>query len=248
MTGSEPATSFGQAADAYEHGRPDYPSAAVAWLLDPVASQQDHPRVADVGAGTGKLTGVLAALGVETVAVDPDAEMLATLHARLPAVPTFVGTAEALPFGDGELDAVVLGQAWHWVEPVAGCAEIARTLRPGGVLGLIWNIRDESVEWVARLTTIVKGSAAERLLAEGDPPTAAPFEQVEAQTWSWSRPVDRATLTALVRSRSYIITAPDEERARVEHEIAALFDDIGAVGDALVELPYTTHAYRSIRP
>jgi ubiquinone/menaquinone biosynthesis C-methylase UbiE len=100
-------------------------------------------RVADVGAGTGKLTRVVAGLGAEVVAIDPDAAMLAELAARVPDVPTFVGTGERIPLTDASADAVVFGQAWHWVDPDAASAEVGRVLRPGGVLGLIWNVRDE---------------------------------------------------------------------------------------------------------
>src|SRR5690349_24650014 len=141
---------FGTAAAEYERGRPGYPDTAVAWLLEGVGGE-----VADVGAGTGKLTeGVLTA-GRTAIAIDPDAGMLERLHGRLPQVRTEVGTAEHLPLPDASVDAVVLGQAWHWVDPVAASAEAARVLRPGGRLGLIWNIRDETVDWVAALTGIM---------------------------------------------------------------------------------------------
>lgn len=242
------STSFGRAAGAYEEGRPEYPAAAVAWLLAPARRDGKATRVVDVGAGTGKLTRTLVELGAEVVAVDPDPAMLAALREAVRAVPTFTGAAERLPLPDASADAVVLGQAWHWVEPVAASTEAARVLRSGGVLGLIWNIRDESVPWVSRLTGIMKGSNAEKMLAAGDPPIAPPFTGLEGEEWRWSRPMTRATLTAMVRSRSYIITAGEEERARVDREIAQLFDDIGAVGDAVVELPYVTRAYRTVRP
>lgn len=241
------STSFGQAAAVYEAGRPGYPPDAVAWTLEQV-ERTAAPRVADVGAGTGKLTRTLRDLGAETVAIDPDSAMLATLHAALPDVPTFVGTAEALPLPDASVDAVVLGQAWHWVDPTAGSREVARVLRPGGVLGLIWNIRDETVPWVARLTAAMRGSHAEMLLAAGDPRVGPPFKGLEERRWSWERPVTRETLTAMVRSRSYVITADAPERARIEREISELFDEIGAVGDAEVSLPYVTRAYRTARP
>lgn len=241
------STSFGQAAAAYEAGRPGYPAEAVAWLLEPV-SHVAGPRVADVGAGTGKLTRTLRDLGAETVAVDPDAEMLTTLHAAVPDVPTFVGSAEALPLPDASVDAVMLGQAWHWVDPAAGSVEVARVLRPGGVLGLVWNIRDETVPWVARLTTAMRGSHAEMLLAAGDPPVGPPFEELEESRWSWERAVTREMLTAMVRSRSYVITAGAAERARIEREVGELFDEIGAIGTAEVPLPYVTRAYRAVRP
>jgi len=241
------STSFGRSAGVYEAGRPEYPAEAVAWLLEP-AGRTAAPRVADVGAGTGKLTRALRTLGAETVAVDPDPDMLTRLHASLPDVPTFVGSAEALPLPDASLDAVVLGQAWHWVEPVAGSREVGRVLRAGGVLGLIWNIRDESVPWVSRLTAAMRGSHAETMLAAGDPPVAAPFTRVEERRWSWQRPMTRDALTAMVHSRSYVITASLQERERIDREIGALFDEIGAVGDAEVVLPYITRAYRAVRP
>ncbi|HOQ22473.1 MAG TPA: SAM-dependent methyltransferase, partial [Microbacterium sp.] len=141
----------------------------------------------------------------------------------------------------------VLGQAWHWVDPVAGSAEIGRVLKPGGVLGLVWNIRDESVPWVARLTEIMKGSNAEQLMADGGPEVAAPFGALTARTWQWERPMTRAALSAMVHSRSYVITAEPAERERIDREIAELFDEIGAVGDATVPLPYVTHAFRAVK-
>lgn len=243
-TREEMATSFGAAAGEYEQGRPGYPDAAVAWLLERAGA---HPRVADVGAGTGKLTRVVKALGAEVVAVEPDAAMLDTLRVAVPGVETLIGTAERLNLPDESVDAAVLGQAWHWVDPVAGSAEIGRILKPGGTLGLIWNIRDESVDWVARLTEIMHGSHAEQLIAGDGPQVAAPFDSLQAKTWPWLRPMTRQTLTAMVMSRSYIITATPEQRARIGSDIAALFDEVGAVGDAVVDVPYVTHAFRAIK-
>ena len=241
------STSFGRAAGIYEQGRPDYPAEAVEWLLEPVRAEDRATRVADVGAGTGKLTRALVGLGAEVVAIAPDPAMLATLRDQVPGVPTFLGTAESLPLPTNALDAVALGQAWHWVDPVAGSAEIGRVLRPGGVLGLVWNVRDEREAWVARLTRIMKGSHAEQLLAAGEPPVAAPFSGLEARTWEWSRPVSRETLTAMVFSRSYLITAGDAERETIRREVEVLFDEIGAIGDDVVELPYVTQAFRAVR-
>jgi|SRR6478752_4902973 SAM-dependent methyltransferase len=243
----EMSTSFGAQAGPYESGRPDYPPDAVAWLLEPV-SAGTSPRVADVGAGTGKLTRVAVGLGATVTAVEPDEAMLAALTTAVPGVPTVVGIAEKLPLDDASQDAVLLGQAWHWVDPVAGAREIARVLRPGGVLGLIWNIRDEQTPWVRRLTEIMRPSRAETALGEGGPAVAAPFGPLEQQQWSWVRPMNRQRLLDMVRSRSYVITASDDERARIEAGLAELLDDVGAVGDATVGMPYVTSAFRVLRP
>ena len=244
-TREEMARSFGGAAAVYEAGRPDYPADAVRFLLEPLG---ERPRVADVGAGTGKLTRVLAGLGADVVAVEPDAEMLRTLAASVPGVPTRLGTAEQLPLEDGSLDGLVFGQSWHWVEPVAACAEAARVLRSGGGLGLIWNLRDERVDWVARMTAIMRPSSAEAMFADDGPHVAAPFAALEHRTFPWTRPTTRTDLHAMVRSRSYVITADPQERARIETQLSVLFDEIGAVGDARVDLPYVTEAFRTRRP
>ncbi|MFD6817483.1 class I SAM-dependent methyltransferase [Microbacterium sp. NPDC059771] len=242
----EQATSFGGQAGSYEVGRPEYPFEAVAWMLDRAAA--GARRIADVGAGTGKLTRALVAgEGTEVVAVDPDPAMLAALRDAVPGVPTFVGTAERLPLPDASLDAVVLGQAWHWVDPVAASAEIGRVVRPGGVLGLVWNLRDERVDWVRRLTDIMHGSNAEIMLAAGDPVVAAPFGGVEQERWEWVRPVTREVMHRMASSRSYVITADHAEKARIRRDMDALFDELGLHDDATIELPYVTKAFRAVR-
>ena len=242
----ELATSFGAEAQSYEAGRPEYPFEAVDWMLETVPA--GSRRVADVGAGTGKLTrALLAATGVEVVAVDPDPQMLEALRRAVPGVPTFVGTAESLPLPDASVDAVVLGQAWHWVEPVAGSAEIGRVVRDGGVLGLIWNLRDERVDWVRRLTAIMHGSHAETMLAAGDPVVAEPFTGLEQERWEWARPVTRDVMHRMAASRSYVITADDAEKARIRRDMDALFDELDLHGDDTVDLPYVTRAFRARR-
>lgn len=242
----EMSTSFGSAAGVYESGRPDYPREAVDWLLEPLSGDDHAVRVADVGAGTGKLTRTLVEAGAEVVAIDPDPDMLASLRTNVHAVPTFVGTGERMPLPDASVDAVTFGQAWHWVDPAAASLEVARVLRPGGVLGLIWNVRDERVEWVRRLTEIMHGSAAEALIAEGGPHAHPPFEGFEVRTWDWTRPLAKPAFLDMVASRSYLITAEPADRERILRDVADLYDEIG--GGHVVELPYRTEAFRGIRP
>lgn len=244
----EMSTSFGAAADTYEAGRPSYPAEAVAWMLQPVREGGRALRVADVGAGTGKLTRVIVESGAEVIAIDPDLGMLERLRANVVGVPTFVGRAESLPLPDAALDAVVLGQAWHWVDVPTASAEVVRVLRVGGVLGMVWNIRDERTPWVRRLTAAMHGSHAEEMMADGGPDVAPPFGDLEEHSWRWTRPMTRDDLFAMARSRSYVLTAEPAERARIERALAELCDDIGAVADAVVDLPYVTRAFRTIRP
>jgi len=236
-------TSFGAAADAYEAGRPEYPLEAVAWMLEGTEG-----TVLDLGAGTGKLTRGILALGREVVAVDPDAAMLARLTESLPGVRAEVGTAEAVPLPDASVGAVVLGQAWHWVDVVRASREAARVLVPGGVLGLIWNVRDEREPWMAALTGAMHGSVAEELIGAGGPEVAAPFGALEELRVEWSRPMTRDAIEAMVRSRSYFIVADAAGRAEIEARVAEVLDGLaGLAGGGSVPVPYVTAAYRARR-
>ncbi|MDQ1137118.1 SAM-dependent methyltransferase [Microbacterium sp. SORGH_AS 1204] len=249
MTDREKSTSFGQAASAYESGRPGYPAEAVAWLLEPVREPGRSVRVADVGAGTGKLTRAIVELGADVVAIDPDADMLAALRENVRGVPTFAGTAERLPLPDAGLDAVVTGQAWHWVDVEPGSREIARVLRSGGALGLIWNIRDDGVEWVRRLTAAMGGSNAEVLLATTGPRVAEPFAELEHREWRWERSITLPQLRDLVVSRSDIITASPEKRAGIDAAVDGVLASLPELADGgTVALPYVTHTFRARRP
>ena len=148
-------SSFGAAAAAYAEHRPDYAQAAVRWALDPAPG----PRVLDLGAGTGKLTATLVALGAEVIAVEPDPAMLAELRRALPTVRALPGSAEAIPLPDASVDAVLAGNAMHWFDMDVAGPEIARVLAPGGILAGLWNVFDDRVDWVAGLER-VSGSAA----------------------------------------------------------------------------------------
>ncbi|MEV7331673.1 class I SAM-dependent methyltransferase [Micromonospora sp. NPDC093244] len=149
------SSSFGAAATAYAEHRPDYAPDAVRWALEPAPG----PRVLDLGAGTGKLSATLVALGAEVVAVEPDPAMLAELRHALPAVRALPGSAEAIPLPDASVDAVLAGNAMHWFDMAVAGPEIARVLAPGGVLAGLWNVLDDRIDWIADLKR-VSGSAA----------------------------------------------------------------------------------------
>jgi SAM-dependent methyltransferase len=129
------AVGFARSADAYERGRPEYPEAAILHLRRLLPGQ---PLVLDLAAGTGKLTRPLLDAGLKVIAVEPVAQMRAALPAGAEALE---GTAEAIPVADGSVDAVTVGQAFHWFDGEAALSEIARVLRPGGLLALLWNRR-----------------------------------------------------------------------------------------------------------
>src|SRR4029079_8416121 len=149
------AQSFGDVAEAYQQARPTYPKHAVEWVLDTAPGH----HVRDLAAGTGKLTRTIIAAGGNVTAVEPLDGMRAQLQAAYPDVPVPARPAEQIPLDDESVDAVLVGQAFHWFDAGAALDEIARVLRPGGVLGLLWNIRADSIGWVAELTgTLVMGA------------------------------------------------------------------------------------------
>src|SRR5918995_6551954 len=124
-------STFGAAATAYAEHRPDYAQAAVRWALEPAPG----PRVLDLGAGTGKLTATLVALGAEVIAVEPDPAMVTELRRALPDVRALPGSAEVIPLPDSSVDAVLAGNALHWFDMAIAGPEIARVLVPDGILG-----------------------------------------------------------------------------------------------------------------
>lgn len=231
---------FGDAAAEYEAGRPEYPTEAVGWLI------RDATQVADIGAGTGKLTAALVRAGTDVVAVEPDAGMLTALEREVPQARAVLGTAEALPLPDASVDAVVFGQAWHWVDVDVASAEAGRVLRPGGALGLIWNVRDSSVDWVRALGGIMKGSAAEAMILDDAVRVAAPFEVLERREWQWRRPMTVDQIVAMAASRSYVIALEPDERTEVLRGVRTLLaTHPDTAGRDTLDLPYTTAAFRA---
>jgi SAM-dependent methyltransferase len=234
------ATSFGAVAEAYERGRPTYPAEAIDWLLPAGVT-----RVLDLAAGTGKLTRQLVSRGLDVVAVEPLAGMREQLASAVPGVPVRAGTAEHIPLADGSVDAVLVAQAWHWVDPSRAVPEVARVLVPGGQLGLVWNIRDEQEDWVARLGRILH-DPGERDEDRTGGITSPPFGPVQRLTIRWAHRISRAGLLDLVSSRSYIATMPPAQRELVLAEVGQLADTHPALaGREEFPLPYVTECFRA---
>ncbi len=213
------ATSFGVAADAYERGRPPYPAAAIDWLLPAHAT-----RVLDLGAGTGKLTRQLRERGLDVIAVEPSAGMREQLRRAVPGVPVLGGTAERLPLASNSVDAILVAQAWHWVEPSLAVPEAARVLTPGGRLGLLWNRRVEGVDWVTELSSIM-GSNRSPDAGRSSPQIPPPFGPVERFNVEWVHRLTPDAMTDWVASRSYVITLPDPQRQSVLGQVRRLLSD-----------------------
>jgi ubiquinone/menaquinone biosynthesis C-methylase UbiE len=233
--------SFGAEAAAYERGRPSYPPEAIDWLLPPNAH-----NVLDLGAGTGKLTTRLVERGLGVVAVDPIPEMLELLSDSLPETPALLGTAEDIPLPDDSVDAVLVAQAWHWFDPQRAINEVARVLRPGGRLGLVWNTRDERLGWVKDLGRIIGH--------EDDPfshtvTLSEPFENVERHHQEWTSYLTPQALIDLVASRSYCITSPADVRTQTLESVRGLLATHPALANTTgLALPYITVSIRATLP
>ena len=235
---SDPARSFGSVVDSYDRGRPTYPRDAAAWLTG------DQPlSVLELGAGTGKLTEQLVALGHDVHATDPDAAMLARLQQRLPEVRTSQSSAEEIPAGDRSYDVVVSAQAFHWFDLDRALPEIARVLTTGGRLSLVWNQRDERVPWVRRLGAII--GTQDQLREPGAALGSSKlFDEVEETEFRFRQQIDKVSIKDLVLSRSNIATLPAEEREAKLVEVAAFYEEYGRGMDGM-QLPYSTRCFRT---
>ena len=252
LTGLRHRSSFGAAAVAYAEHRPDYAQAAVRWALEPAPG----PRVLDLGAGTGKLTATLVALGGEVVcgrARPGDADRAASRAAGVRALP---GSAEAIPLPDASVDAVLAGNAMHWFDMAVAGPEIARVLAPGGVLAGLWNVMDDRVDWVAGLAQ-VSGSAA---IGPRDTPTswraetadlhlpksgaAARFGSPEQAEFPHGQRRTADSLVATLATRAGMLVMPDQEREATLGRIRAFLASRPETARGEFTLPMLTGVLR----
>ncbi len=227
------ACSFGSVAQTYDRARASYPREAVEWVLERVPAGAGM-RVLDLGAGTGRLSAVLLGMGVEVVAVEPDDEMRALVP---PGAKALAGTAERLPLPDGCVDAVVVGQAWHWFDQGQALSEVRRALRPGGVLGLLWNVFDDRVPWVTELTTAA--AAEDRLSAVDDEPPYDGEPVPERRQFTHRQAMTRDLLVDNLASRSRTVLMAPAARDDLLRRVRNL-----APADAF-ELPWVCDTWRA---
>jgi SAM-dependent methyltransferase len=236
------AAGFGAQAGAYERGRPSYPNAAVAWMIDRLEITRGS-RVLDLGSGTGKFTRLLVPSGAELLAVEPVPAMREQFRSAVPGIEVLDGTAETLPLPDSSVDAVVCAQAFHWFDADQALREITRVLRPLGGLGLIWNERDESVPWVRELTVITHWDVRMPYRVGTDwrsvLDASGLLEPSEKRQFPYEQELDVEGLVDRVSSVSYLAAMSAEERAPYLDRVRELVDGFPRP----FVLPYVTSTY-----
>jgi len=243
MSTTDPTRVFGSVADSYDRGRPGFPREVAAWLAGP-----DPVTVLELGAGTGKLTEQLVALGHDVHATDPDPAMLRVLAQRLPDVRTSVTGAEELAFGDRSFDVVVAAQSFHWFDTDRALPEIARVLKPHGTLALVRNDRDTRIPWVRKLGVALGDTAGGHPDGTDALEASDLFDDPEtARTKHW-QVIDRHSVQDLARSYSFIAGLDERTAAARVAAVLDLYDDYGRGMDGM-QLPWVASAVRaSVRP
>jgi SAM-dependent methyltransferase len=242
------AAGFSDAGD-YEAARPSYPPDAVEWFVEHLRIAPGR-RVVDLAAGTGKLTRLLAPTGADLVAAEPVAGMRDIFRASVPDVPIIASTAEQLAFRDGSLDAVTVAQAFHWFDHDRAIAELARTVRPGGRVGLVWNARDRSVDWVDEVWGImdrVEKRAPWRNHDEWSDSayTDLPgFGELHSARFRHLQSVTPDAMVRRVASVSHVAVLPEPERTAVLDEVRTLLaTHPNCAGRPQLSVPYRVDCF-----
>lgn len=222
---------FSRSAEAYERARPGYPDDAIEHLVSRLPAQA---RVLDLAAGTGKLTRPLVAAGLEVLAVEPVAEMRAALPASVEARE---GTAQAIPLAGSCVDAVTIGQAFHWFAEEAALRETHRVLRPRGVLALVWNRRIEDDPVNRRISELLAPYQADAPTHRFDSWRSAfgsteLFGSLEERVFANQQVLDGDGFEARIGSISFIAALAEPERSRVLGRARSL------AGGATAVVPY----------
>jgi len=255
----EQAISFGNVASSYDRVRPEPPPDALDWLV-PAGCEV----AVDLAAGTGLFTRALLRRAARVVAVEPDQRMREVLAQRSPGVDLRAGWGEAMPLPDASADAVFVSTAWHWLDPARAVPEIARVLRPGGRLGVIWTSRDRGEDWVAELDLVRVPGTYGAGTDSGEPRTAADvrarldrhhtvtlpagaaFRDQEAASFRFIRTISVDDVLEWLATSSEVITAAAADRtaglARCRAALTARADHAG-----LLAMPMRSWCWRAQR-
>ena len=259
--------SFGSIAPDYARYRAGPPAELVEWMLPANVS-----TVVDLGAGTGAMTRLLVSRAESVIAVEPDDRMRAALVARVPEARAVSGRGESIPLPDGSADAVLASASWHWMDPIPTLREVARVLKPGGVLGAVWagpdpegpllvrarellaeRSRDREEAAVAGDAGLGEGEFAALLQGEGNRPDiglvipdGAPFDHPEHRRHTWNVALDADELIGLLGTFSWIIVLPEEARFRLLNEARCILRELlGVEGDVAVDVAFQAEAWRA---
>lgn len=233
--------SFETVAADYERYRPDYPEEALRWAAERLGLAA-RDRVLDVGAGTGKLTRGLVALGLEAVAVEPGAPMLDQLRRAVPEAEAYEGPAEAIPLGDESVDAAFAGQAFHWFDPQRALPELHRVIRPGGGLALLWNWWDERDPLQAELGRLI-GYAGHEPYRDEELPGKPWFRELGRTVVETAQESSPEALAGYLATASAFLTADAEEREKSLRSVRELASRYGET----FPLPRLTYVFAFAR-
>jgi SAM-dependent methyltransferase len=236
--------SFELVADVYERARPGYPPEAVAWIADRLDVRPGR-TVLDLGAGTGKLTRALLNTGARVIAVEPGDAMRAELERAAPGAEALRGSAEDIPLPNASVDAIAVGQAFHWFRHDVAIPELHRVLRPGGGVALLWNSRDpdaplhqEIAKLIAPFIPPDRPDSDEwaQLLEESEL-----FGPLEERRFSFVQELDAHQLAERIASVSFVAAAPAAARRELDEQLRRVAERLGG----RVDFPYLTDAYVS---
>jgi ubiquinone/menaquinone biosynthesis C-methylase UbiE len=233
---------FELVAELYERARPEYPREAVGWIAERLELREGQ-TVLDLGAGTGKLARALAGTGARVVAVEPGEAMLAELKRAVPQVKALRGGAEDIPLGDSTVDAVTVGQAFHWFRHDEAVPELHRVLKPGGGVALLWNSRDQDSPLQRTISELIAPFIPDGRAAAGDSSRylaeSQLFGPVEERSFRFVQELDADGLVDRIGSTSFVAAASVEQRFELEGKLRQL----AAAAGGRVELAYVTDVY-----
>jgi SAM-dependent methyltransferase len=249
-TREERAGSFGTIAADYDRLRPSPAPEALDWLVPAGADV-----AVDLAAGTGLFSRPLAERVRHVIAVEPDARMRQVLAERSPGVEVVAGTGESMPLPDASVDAVFVSSAWHWLDPRRAVPEIARVLRDGGRLGVVWTSRDRDVAWVRDLDRLPgeppwDGASERRHRRDRDVDLelvdGVLFDGVERHSFAFTRRMTVDDVVEMAGTYSAVITAEPDVRAgvlqRAREAVARHYP-----GAEVVDFPTRTWCWRGQR-
>jgi len=239
--------SFDEAGRGYAAHRPGYPVDVAAWLAG-----DDPGDVLDLAAGSGQLTAELATLGHRVVAGELSGCMLAELRKNTPVLAAVQSNAEQLPFRSGVFDVVTVATAFHWFDAARALPEIARVLRPGGWLGLVWNTREVDTDWAFALDKLLRSAQPVGLTGDWGTDSVKQvfesplFDEPEYVEFRHTQALSHDGLVGLVASRSYVIAMPANQRDRLLGQVSDLYDE-SANASYPLELAYRAQCWRAMR-